>query len=356
MTAPINNLSVLKSLPEWWSLKVSSYREKGDFIMPDEIVKRSGYWYAKERKFEGTLIKYQSLKTANEDEARQHLFEIKMLIRQGVYQKFHIKFDKLEKEYDPKVDRKNKLRNLKVHLVPEFAGKRLSEIDSQEWAERIASTKPEATALAILRVGRELGLEIEYKALTFIPGETFDGSQIVSEELALAVIAELKKGPRSKKYASLCEVAMHSTLPLSDLLHLRKKDVRFSGSLDHGITYARRKTRYKNRPALFVPMTDKLRKAFDGIPTPLAEDGRWFPDWKADAVSNTVGRAFKKLGWPRGAMHQFRHFGACYLIREGVPLTTIQELMGHGDFNTTLIYARVDREKLIEGVKKFDHA
>lgn len=323
--------------------------------MADEIVMRGGYWYAKERKFEGVLIRYQSLKTVDEDEARQRLFEIKMLIRQGVYQKFHIKFDKLVEQYNPQIDRDNKLRNLKIHLIPEFSGKRISDIDIQAWAENIAKNKKESTALAILRVAKELGFEIDYKALTFTQGRRFDGTQILTDELAYKAIDILQAGPRSRKYAGLVKVAMFSTMPVSDLLALRKKDVVLSGSGDHGITYTRRKTAYKNKPAIFVPMSNNLREAFASIPTPISEDGYWFPRWSVEAISQAVSRSLKKAGWTHsGGIHNFRHFGACKLIREGVPLTTIKELMGHSDFNTTLIYARVDREKLIEGAKKFD--
>jgi integrase len=345
----VNNQNML-GLPPWMA---NSYLyQQGGKPMADLIIKKGKVWYANCSYMKIHLR--QSLKTVDQQIAIERLAEIFMLIREERYQYYKIKFDDLVRDYDPQVDRKNKLRNLENHLIPEFKGKRLSEMDVQAWAVKISEKYVESTALHILRVAPELGLQIDYKSLILIPGETFDGSQIVSEEMANAVIQYLAAGPRRKKYKGIAHVAMFSTMPLSDLLHMTKGQVVFSGP-DAGITYTRRKTRHKNKPPLFVPMTDRLKEAFRGIPTPIAENGLWFSNMEAEAVCNSVGRAFKACGWVHGrAMHNFRHFGACFLLKRGVALTTIRELMGHSDFKTTLIYARTDRETLKEGMRKFD--
>ena len=337
-------------LPEWF-LKGKSYQ--GDRIMGDLIIQKGKVWYA-DCTYRGIRLR-DSLKTEDRQVAIERLLELQLLVREGRYQIHKIFFEKLAEQYDPQVDRENKLMNLKNHVLPAFKGKRLSEIDAQAWAEEIAETNPQSTALHIIRPARELGLSINYKKLNFKKGKEFDGSQIVSVEIAEKVLDILKNAPRGgNKYYPICAIAMYSTLPSSDIIHLRKKDVEFNGE-NAGITYIRRKTRYKKKPALFVPMTEKLRWAFSLVPTPLDPDATWFPFYNTEAITGTVSRAFKKAGWIHGgAMHQFRHFGACYLINQGVPLTTIQELLGHSDFNTTLKYARTNRERLKEGVKSFD--
>jgi len=93
------------------------------------------------------------------------------------------------------------------------------------------------------------------------------------------------------------------------------------------------------------------------MPTPIADDGHWFPQWTTGQLTHAVGKAFKKCGWFHGkAVHNFRYAAACYLIRHGCDLVVIKELLGHKSLNTTLIYARVDREKIKEGIGKFDTA
>lgn len=320
--------------------------------MGDIIFKKGKMWYVNHT-HHGVLIR-RSLKTSDKEKAVTRFISLINAVEEGSYQFYSTKFDDLVKKYDPKIDRKNKLRNLKNHLIPQFTGMRLSEIDIQAWAVRLCEKYVGVTALAIIRIAPELGLEIDYKSLVIRPGKKFDGSQILSQEMALTVIQNLAIGPRRKKYKDIAHVAMYSTLPLSDLLHLQKDQVVFNGP-DAGITYTRRKTRYKNKPPLFVPMTNKLKEAFRGVPVPLKDEGLWFPNMTHEAVCHSVGRAFRACGWVHGrAMHNFRHFGACYLIKQGVALTTIKELMGHSDYKTTLIYARTDRETLKEGMKKFD--
>ena len=351
MPAQCENLNMVNSLPEWM-VKGKSYQ--GGYVMGDDLIEKKGKWWYANCTYRGVRLR-DSLKTTDRQTAIEHLFELQLLVREGRYQYHKLKFDALADDYAPKIDRANKLRNLKVHLMPAFKGKRLSEIDIQAWAGKISAKYKKSTTIAILGVAKDLGFKVDYQALTLNEGKTFDGSQILSEEMGLDVLDILASSARTKKYTGICRVAMYSTLSQTDLLHLRKMDVCLKGPSDHGITYIRRKTRHRNKPAIFIPMTDKLREAFKAIPTPINNDGLWFPDLNPDNVSSAAVNAFIKSGWPHGkGMHNFRHFGACYLIREGVPLATITELMGHSNFDTTLIYARTDREKLIEGVKKFD--
>jgi len=320
--------------------------------LADLIILRGRYWYANCTYMKQLLR--DSLKTPDKQIAIERLQELFLMVRENRYKFYKIKFDEMVRNFDPKVDRKNKMMNLRNHLIPEFQGKRLHEIDIQAWAEKIAEKYTINSALAIIKPAREMGFKIDYKAIKFIPGRKFNGTQILTEEMAFMALEKLKGNSRTKKYHNIFHVALYSTMPLSDLQHLTKAQVVFTGP-DAGITYTRRKTRNLGKPPLFVPMTNKLREAFSGVPIPINDDGLWFPPMIASTVSSVVGRALKGSGWLHGgAMHVLRHFGACFLIKQGVPLTTIRELMGHSDFKTTLIYARTDRETLKEGVKKFD--
>jgi len=321
--------------------------------LADLIILREGYWYA------NCSYKKQhlrdSLKTPDKRIAIQRLQYLFLLVDEGRYKFYKLKFDDMDLEYDPKVNRKNKLGIVKNHLRPEFQGKRLHEIDIQAWADKIVEERIGSTARSFLTVAVEMGFKINYEKFNFKKGKKFDGTQILSEEMAFKFLDRLKAAPRLKQYYGICHVALYSTMPLSDLLHLTKYQVVFSGE-DAGITYTRRKTRHLGKPALFIPMTNKLRQAFRGIPVPISDEGRWFPPMVTSTVSSAVGRNLKDSGWLHGsAMHVFRHFGACYLIKQGVDLTTIRELMGHSDFKTTLIYARTDRETLKQGVRRFDN-
>jgi integrase/recombinase XerD len=61
------------------------------------------------------------------------------------------------------------------------------------------------------------------------------------------------------------------------------------------------------------------------------------------SAHNTVKKAVNACGLhPSLSAHDFRHFRATQLLREGMPLEVVQEFLGHADISTTRsIYAPV---------------
>jgi len=66
-----------------------------------------------------------------------------------------------------------------------------------------------------------------------------------------------------------------------------------------------------------------------------------------DGIRSLFRKRRARLGLARAKPHQFRHVFASDLARAGVPLTTIQRLLGHADPKTSLIYI----ELFIEDIK-----
>ena len=55
--------------------------------------------------------------------------------------------------------------------------------------------------------------------------------------------------------------------------------------------------------------------------------------------------------------HSGRHsFASLITLEEGVPIETISRMLGHGNIQTTQIYARVTPKKLFEDMDKFIEA
>jgi len=49
-------------------------------------------------------------------------------------------------------------------------------------------------------------------------------------------------------------------------------------------------------------------------------------------------------------VHMLRHSFGKHLVQQNVNLSTIKELMGHENIQTTMIYARSDEESMIRAV------
>ena len=303
---------------------------------------KSGVWQIIKTTYRGVVIR-GSLKTTDREQALERLWEVKSLIREGKYQQHKTKFEKLASDYDPKTDRNNKLRALRLHLLPEFKGKTLADCDIKAWSTKIARENPPTTANYILRVARELGLEVP-KNLPFQKQKRWDDTQILEESQVLDVIENYVP----EKYKSVCQVAAYSLLRRSDILALRKQDVDFRVG---GITIIQK----KSKCSVFIPITDALKSAFETVRIrPLQDDGLWFPDIVPINLSQAVIRSFKKAKIDYGSFHHFRHFGACFLLNNGVPIEVVSKILGHKSIQTTQVYARVKRETVKEAMKVFD--
>lgn len=89
--------------------------------------------------------------------------------------------------------------------------------------------------------------------------------------------------------------------------------------------------------------------------------GYWFPQWSPNrdsqagghilggSVSSVVKTAMKRAGVP-GSAHSLRHWYATELLRQGVDIRVIQQLMRHASLATTERYLHVDDAQRREGL------
>jgi len=166
------------------------------------------------------------------------------------------------------------------------------------------------------------------------------------------MVAHIPKGTFEQIDRALLLTAALTGLRKGELVALRWRDVdwpaqriRVRRNYTHG-AYGTPKTR---RSARSVPMVDEVAGALDR----LFKGSRWQGDddlvfahplsgevLAKSNISRRMRRALKAAGLDQThRFHDLRHTFATRLAAQGVPMRSLQEMLGHAEFKTTLIYA-----------------
>lgn len=201
--------------------------------------------------------------------------------------------------------------------------------------------------------------------------------EVLSREEVQAVLAGLE--PPFKLFA---QVLYGCGLRLSEGLGLRIRDIDIRGGVVRTVNGKGNKSRAVPLPRKLVPLLEEhlrgvreqfeedLRQGFSGafLPRPLAgklpgaaRDWSWqwvFPGkrlteaaeaggmWRyhlhETTVQKEIKRVIRRLGFLKTVTpHTLRHSYATHLLQMGYDIRTVQDLLGHSDLATTMIYTHV---------------
>jgi integrase len=143
----------------------------------------------------------------------------------------------------------------------------------------------------------------------------------------------------------------YTGLRFSDVENLTWEKLRKNDSGKTLLKFVQRKT---NKPE-YPPISDK---AVRWLPERgLAKDSDHIFKLPANGYANQILRRWATAAGitKRISYHVSRHTTATLLLSSGVPLTTVQKIMGHSDSRTTLRYAKVIDKNVSDAVEILDN-
>ncbi len=142
------------------------------------------------------------------------------------------------------------------------------------------------------------------------------------------------------KHKAILTTIYSCGLRLSELINLKLIDIKS----DDGIIFIQQSKGNKDRMvALPEKLLELLRKYYvEFKPTNFLFEGVKGNQYSERSVQLVLKNAMQKASiTSKGSVHTLRHSYATHLIKSGIDVRIVQELLGHSDIRTTMIYTHI---------------
>ncbi len=155
--------------------------------------------------------------------------------------------------------------------------------------------------------------------------------------------------PRTRAHRDylMLRVLWRSGIRVSELVNIRPKDIEW----DNGVVNILKAKGGKQRRILLDSETISMLSRYVSE-IELGDENRLFP-----FTTRHVWHLVRKYGRMVGVdihPHMFRHSFAIHLVRSGLDLQRVQQLLGHSNLSTTQVYLQFKDEDLREGYNKVE--
>ena len=173
--------------------------------------------------------------------------------------------------------------------------------------------------------------------------------QVLSKEEVQKII----NATNNLKHKALLSLTYACGLRRGEIINLKIKDLDSNRKLI-------RIEQAKGKKDRYVPFGSKLRELLTQYykiykPKLYLFEGQYEQQYGESSAAQILKHAVKKVGIKKEVtLHTLRHSFATHLLEAGTDIRYIQELLGHNDPKTTMIYTHVSRKKLSEINSPFD--
>jgi len=156
------------------------------------------------------------------------------------------------------------------------------------------------------------------------------------------------------KHNTMLKLCYGMGLRLSEILNLKISDIDSRSMRVHIVCGKGKKDRYVNLPQSIL---EQLRSYYlEYKPKEYLFEGQYGGQYSGRSIQQVFknslekARITKKVG-----VHSLRHSYATHLLENGTDIRFIQELLGHRDIKTTLIYTHVSDKSIRKIVSPLDN-
>ncbi len=172
--------------------------------------------------------------------------------------------------------------------------------------------------------------------------------------IAPADIKKMFEVTTNLKHNTMLKLCYGLGLRVSEIVNLKITDID-SRSMQVFIERAKgKKDRYVNLPESIIP---QLRTYFiEYKPQKYLFEGQFGGEYSSRSAQQVFKNAIQKAKINKTvSIHSLRHSFATHLLEQGTDIRFIQELLGHNDIKTTLIYTHVNDKSIRKIISPLDN-
>lgn len=298
-----------------------------------------------------------------EAKLKQEIFENKWQVRSLPQTKFidfiKQKYLKHIKQNQSKTTYSSNFNRLKKNIIPYFGKMSLpmisrQRIDNYKTMRTRQGAKANTVKNELVCISNVLATAISWGYLFFNPAAGIKKPKAANMPPKFLTDKEAEKLIKAcaKHLRPIIITALHTGMRKSELLNLQWTDIDFKY---RQITIRSKADWHtKNYDYRYVGINETLL----AVLSQLSRESEYvftYRGQKIKDVKRSLQAAYKKARLPYGGLHILRHTFATNLIKKGVELEKIQQLLGHADFATTLQYAHLSSRAIKDVVNKLDN-
>lgn len=172
-------------------------------------------------------------------------------------------------------------------------------------------------------------------------------SKFLPDVLTKQEVEKILSSIGNLKHKCLLSVIYGGGLRIGEALNLKLADVQVEENLIYIRDAKGSKDRRVPMSKMMIQLIHKYRLALN--PKIFLFEGQGGGPYSSSSARNVLKKAVRKVGIKKNVrLHTLRHSYATHLLEAGVGLRYIQEILGHSNPKTTMIYTHVSGKKISE--------